>query len=124
MSAVSLSLSMVTLGTPDVGAALRFYQRLLSWEVETDDPDWAVLRHPDGGVRLGFQTERDFVAPTWPATPGEQQMTMHLEVAVDDLPAAAAHALACGATRAAFQPQQDVLVHLDPDGHPFCLYVA
>jgi hypothetical protein len=29
----------------------------------------------------------------------------------------------CGATLADYQPQDDVRVHLDPDGHPFCLYL-
>ncbi len=28
-----------------------------------------------------------------------------------------------GATLAAFQPQDDVRVWIDPAGHPFCLYV-
>lgn len=123
MSTPTLSLAMVTLGTPAPGRLLRFYQRLLGWEVETDDTDWAVLRAPAGVVRLGFQTEQHFVRPVWPAEPGQPQVTMHLEIEVDDLEAAARHARECGATLAAFQPQEDVRVHLDPDGHPFCLYV-
>ncbi len=49
---------------------------------------------------------------------------MHLEIGVRDLPAALEHALACGATLAAFQPQEDVRVCLDPDGHPFCLWLV
>lgn len=123
MSELKLSLAMVTLGTPDPGRLLRFYQRLLGWQVETDDIDWAVLRNPAGGVRLGFQTEQHSVRPVWPAEPAAQQMTMHLEIEVNDLDAAARHALACGAVLTTFQPQEDVRVHLDPDGHPFCLYV-
>jgi hypothetical protein len=27
-----------------------------------------------------------------------------------------------GATQAAYQPQDDVRVLIDPDGHPFCLF--
>ncbi len=50
-------------------------------------------------------------------------MQMHLEIAVDDLEAGVAQAVAAGATLAAFQPQEDVRVCLDPAGHPFCLYV-
>ena len=123
MSDPTLSLAMVTLGTPELRRLLRFYGRLLGWEVETDDEAWAVLRNPGGGVGLGFQMEEHFVRPTWPAAPGEQQMTMHLEIKVDDLASAARRAADCGATLAGFQPQEDVLVHLDPDGHPFCLYV-
>jgi hypothetical protein len=39
------------------------------------------------------------------------------------LRAAVAQAVALGATLAAFQPQEDVQVCLDPAGHPFCLYI-
>jgi catechol 2,3-dioxygenase-like lactoylglutathione lyase family enzyme len=45
----------------------------------------------------------------------------HFEV--DDLRAASAHARAQGAVLAEFQPQDTVRVHLDPAGHPFCLWV-
>ena len=72
---------------------------------------------------LAFQTEVDHVPPTWPAVPGEQQPQLHLEIEVDDLAAASAHATACGAPAAPFQPQPDVRVHLDPAGHPFCIGV-
>ena len=51
-------------------------------------------------------------------------MMGHLEIRVDDLEAGSDHAQACGATLADFQPQKDVRVHLDPDGHPFCIYLA
>jgi catechol 2,3-dioxygenase-like lactoylglutathione lyase family enzyme len=117
-----LRVSHVNLGCSDVRALLAFYQRLLGWEVEEVDDDWAVLRNPDGGVGLAFQTEVDHVAAVWPAGPGDQQMQLHLEIQVDDLAAASAHAEACGAPAAAFQPQEDVRVHVDPAGHPFCLY--
>ena len=123
VSRPALRLALVNLGCPDVGALLRFYQRLLGWDVETDEADWAVLRDPSGGVGLAFQTERHHTRPVWPAEAGEQQMQLHLEIEVDDLEAASAHAVACGATPASFQPQDDVRVHLDPAGHPFCLYV-
>jgi hypothetical protein len=43
------------------------------------------------------------------------------DIAVDDLAAAVADALALGATLAEFQPQEDVRVLLDRAGHPFCL---
>jgi hypothetical protein len=50
-------------------------------------------------------------------------MMMHLEIQVDDLGAGVAHAVAQGATLAAFQPQEEVRVCLDPAGHPFCLFL-
>jgi hypothetical protein len=58
----------------------------------------------------------------WPPAPGQQQMMLHLDLEVDDLPAAVQHALSLGATLADHQPQDTVRVLLDPVGHPFCLY--
>jgi hypothetical protein len=54
---------------------------------------------------------------------GKQQMMLHLDVAVDELEAGVESALELGATLAEFQPQETVRVLLDPDGHPFCLYL-
>src|SRR4051794_36847876 len=115
-------LTFVNLGCPDAGSPLPFYQPLPGGPLGTEEPGWAVLRDPAGGVGLAFQTEPHHPTPSWPAKPGEQQMQLHLEIAVDDLEAASAHAVACGAPLATFQPQEDVRVHLDPAGHPFCLY--
>ncbi len=115
----------VNLGCRDVRALVDFYQRLLGWEVAQLDDDWAVLENPDGGWGLAFQTEVHHVPPVWPARgPADQQMQLHLEIEVDDLAAASAHAEACGAPASAFQPQDDVRVHIDPAGHPFCLYTG
>ena len=50
-------------------------------------------------------------------------MMVHLDVEVDDLRAAGAHALAAGAVLADYQPQDHVRVYLDPAGHPFCLFL-
>ena len=60
----------------------------------------------------------------WPAGPGDQQMSVHLDIAVDDLVAAGAHAVAAGAVLADYQPQDHVQVYFDPTGHPFCLFPA
>ena len=117
------TLTMVTLNSPDPPALARFYGRLLGWEIGTEEPGWVTLRNPDGGIGMGFHIEDIYVPPVWPAEPGAQQMMMHLEIRVDDLVVGCAHAAACGATLAEFQPQDDVRVHLDPDGHPFCLYL-
>lgn len=120
---LQLTVTYTNFGSPDVQRLLRFYADLLGWPVETDSPGWGTLTNPGGGPGLAFQLERHHVRPVWPAGPGDPQMTAHLEIQVSDLAAASARALRCGAIVAAFQPQDDVLVHLDPDGHPFCLYV-
>jgi catechol 2,3-dioxygenase-like lactoylglutathione lyase family enzyme len=117
-----LELTTVTIDAPDPAALARFYGRLLGWQLAREEPDWVVLRNPDGGVALAFQPETSYVPPVWPAGPGDQQMMIHLEIRVDDLDRAVEHATRCGATLAAFQPQDDVRVCLDPVGHPFCLW--
>jgi Glyoxalase-like domain len=50
-------------------------------------------------------------------------MMIHVDVAVDDLDAAVTESVARGAKLAEYQPQEEVRVLLDPEGHPFCLYV-
>lgn len=119
-----LTLTTVNIGAPKPGELARFYARLLGWEIRDEEQHWVILRAPGGGVTLSFQTEQFYTRPVWPAGPSDQQMMMHLEVRVEDLEAAVAHAIACGATLAEYQPQQDVRVCLDPAGHPFCLWLA
>jgi catechol 2,3-dioxygenase-like lactoylglutathione lyase family enzyme len=118
-----LALVSTVLDTPDPAGLARFYARLLGWRVRTDEPEWVTLRPPGGGRGLSFQRESAYARPVWPARPGDQQMMSHLDIAVDDLDGALAHAIVCGASLAPFQPQDDVRVCLDPDGHPFCLFV-
>ena len=113
----------MVLDSPDARELAAFYRRLLGWTAAEDEPGWVTLRSPDGGAGLSFQTERAHVRPAWPAGPGNQQMQVHLDIAVDDLAAAEEHAVAAGALLADFQPQDDVRVYLDPAGHPFCLYL-
>jgi catechol 2,3-dioxygenase-like lactoylglutathione lyase family enzyme len=113
----------IVLDSPDAKELAAFYRRMLGWQTGTEEPGWVTLRAPNGGAGLSFQTEEHYVRPTWPSTPGEQQMMVHLDIEVDDLEVAGAHAVAAGAVLADFQPQPDVRVHLDPAGHPFCLWV-
>jgi catechol 2,3-dioxygenase-like lactoylglutathione lyase family enzyme len=119
----AFQLTATVLDAPDPRKLADFYSRLLGWPIGRDEPDWATVR-PPGGAGLSFQLESAYVRPTWPAGPGDQQMQLHLDIEVDDLEAAGAHAEATGAVLADFQPQEDVRVYLDPAGHPFCLWVS
>ena len=122
MSAPEFRLSSTVLGSADPRGLAAFYRDLLSWEVRADAPEWVVLEPPGGTTGLAFQLEDAHVPPTWPSGPGEQQMQAHLDIAVDDLDAGVARAKALGASLAAYQPQDDVRVLVDPAGHPFCLF--
>jgi len=113
----------VVLEAPDGPALARFYESLLGWPIASEDVHGAAIQVPGTSSYLSFDSSPDYEPPAWPAEPGQQRQMMHLDIAVDDLPAAIADALALGATLAEFQPQETVRVLLDPAGHPFCLYL-
>ena len=119
----NLTFTTTTISSPDPPALARFYGHLLGWELGEEEPGWVTLLNPDGGVKLAFHIEDVYTPPVWPSQPGEQIIMEHLDIRVDDLEAACAHAKACGARLADYQPQETVRVHLDPDGHIFCLYL-
>ncbi len=111
------------LDAPDARALAHFYRDLFGWPLASDEPGWCTIRVPEAPANLAFQSEARYERPTWPATPGEQQMMLHLDIGVRELGAAVEDAVALGAVLAAHQPQDDVRVLLDPAGHPFCLYL-
>ncbi|HEY9292168.1 MAG TPA: VOC family protein [Microlunatus sp.] len=118
----------VVLGSPDPPALARFYRDLFGWEISGEEPTWVTMQMRDAEGRgtwsnLAFQLEKVYDRPIWPNEAGRQQMQFHLDVGVRDVAAAVEDAEALGAVQAEFQPQQDVRVMLDPDGHPFCLYL-
>lgn len=112
------------IGTSDPRGLARFYAEVLDWRIHSDEEDWATIAPEQGHVYLGFQLERNHVAPSWPAEPGDQQMQMHLDIEVSDLAAATAAAQRLGGRLPEHQPQEGVRVVIDPAGHPFCLYVG
>jgi catechol 2,3-dioxygenase-like lactoylglutathione lyase family enzyme len=126
VSSPRITLTATVIGSPEPSALARFYAGLLGWRITREEPDWVTVRSPGGGPGLSFQYEEHHRRPIWPGHGAleEQQMMMHLDIEVEDLAAGSARALELGATIAEFQPQQDVIVHYDPDGHPFCLWVA
>jgi catechol 2,3-dioxygenase-like lactoylglutathione lyase family enzyme len=119
----TFTLLSVVLDAPDVAALADFYQRLTGWAPVTADPTWVRLMPEEGTTGISVQLEPDHVRPVWPADATHQQMQLHLDLRVDDLAAACAHAEECGARLAAIQPEDDVRVYLDPVGHPFCLFL-
>lgn len=123
MTAPRLRFTTTTLSTRNPRALASFYERLLGWERAIDEEGWVLLREsPAEGHRLAFHVDDEYVPPVWPSRTGQPTMTAHMEIATNDVAAAVEHAVACGATPAAVQPQDDVRVMLDPDGHPFCLF--
>ncbi len=126
-----MRLSGPTVDAADPLALAGFYARLLGWSViagegpGTDQPDappWAMLRSPDGRLKIEVQWEPNYRPPVWPSRPGQQLMMIHLDIGVADLAAGVEWAVSCGARVAGQQPQAGVRVMLDPEGHPFCLF--
>ncbi len=100
---MEIHLRTVVVDCEDAHRAAHFYSKLLGWPITLEEPDWVLLRDPQGGTGLSFQTEEDYARPVWPEELGKPMKMLHLDFQVDDLPAAAAHALACGAVKS---PQQ------------------
>ena len=107
--------------SPDPAALAAFYSKVLGWPVVHEELGTSVVKPPQEGVFMVFQLAEDYLRPAWPPVAGGQRAMMHLDVQVEDLDAAVDDALAFGAVVADFQPQDNVRVLLDPDGHPFCL---
>ena len=140
MNRVRTRLSGPVVGCHDAWQLAEFYASLLGWNVvdrsEAAPGGWALVKSPTGEHKLEFQREEPFVPPVWPTVAGQQQMGMHLDIAVDGLPPvsemeqrreqffeAVERVKSLGATVAEHQPQPErVLVMLDPAGHPFCLF--
>lgn len=112
----------VVLEAPDPRVLADFYARLLGWVIARDEPGYATVAPPDGVAYLAFQSSPEYLRPVWPSADGRQQMMMHLDFEVGDLPGSVADAIEMGATLAEYQPQDNVRVLIDPAGHPFCLY--
>jgi catechol 2,3-dioxygenase-like lactoylglutathione lyase family enzyme len=138
--AVHTRLSGPVLGCGDAFELAAFYAALLKWNVverSEDDPGgWALVRSPDGAQKLEFQREEGFAPTVWPTVPGQQQMGMHLDIGVDGLAPMSDmetrkqqffemvdYAVSLGARVSEHQPRPgQVVVMLDPAGHPFCLF--
>ena len=132
MERPAMRVSGPTLDAADPIALAAFYERLLGWAIvrregprpgQPSTDGWAMLRSPSGDMKLEVQWEPNHRPPVWPSVDGEQLMMMHLDIGVAHLEAGVSWAEAQGATLADHQPQDDVRVMLDPEGHPFCLFV-
>lgn len=118
-SAPVATLAMVTLDAPDTeGAAAlgRFWSAVLGWPVTYEAEGTVMLQGPSHA--LGIGAVEGYQAPSWPDD-GRKQF--HLDLAADDIGAAAARCVDLGATRPDEQPGETWIVLLDPAGHPFCV---
>jgi hypothetical protein len=93
-----------------------------------DDLDWLVLTDAHGGRALAFQQVAEQARTTWPSQ--EVPMQLHLDLTVatrDELAEQHARALDLGATVLLDRTDDEdepLWVLADPEGHPFCIFVA
>lgn len=93
-----------------------------------DDLDWLVLLHPDGRRCLAFQEVAEQPRTTWPSP--DVPMQLHLDLTVDSVEELARQrdrALALGAgvlLDRTDDEHEPLYVFADPEGHPFCIFVA
>jgi len=133
-------LRQVVLDSRDARRSAEFWRKLLGLIYRpgheppaegADDPagrDWLNLRAADGTAYLAIQQVEELPASTWPSHDVPQQL--HLDLSVPDKDALdRAHELVLqlgGSLR--FDRSDDALeplrVYADPDGHPFCIFVA
>jgi catechol 2,3-dioxygenase-like lactoylglutathione lyase family enzyme len=130
----------VVLDTTDARASAEFWRQLLGLVYRAgheppgagaDDPagrDWLNLRASDGTPVLAFQQVDELPRSTWPEPGIPQQLHLDLSVgSVAELEAVHAKVLALGGTLRFDRfddPEEPLRVYADPDGHPFCVFVA
>ena len=134
------ALRQVVLDTTNARALAEFYRELLGYEYRDGDEappageddakgrDWLAVVHPSGGPAIVFQQVTALPASTWPEADVPQQL--HLDLTVPDeemLRRQHERALGLGARLLldrSDDPLERLYVYADPDGHPFCIFVA
>ena len=133
-------LRQVVIDTTDARTLAEFYRGLLGYEYRPGDDapppgeddtrgrDWLVLVHPSGASRVAFQQVEALPRSTWPDTAVPQQSHLDLTVPSEaELARQHARALGLGARMLldrSDDPVEPLYVYADPDGHPFCIFVA
>jgi Glyoxalase-like domain len=112
----------VVMDCADPWTLARFWAELLGGTPVQWYPGWVTIEPPPHGQRLSFQASR--------AAPGEVGARVHVDILVEDLPAAHDRVLSAGAvcTGEHVSPRPGPggepvpwRVYRDPGGHPFCL---
>jgi len=104
----------VVIDCPEPAELAEFYSELIGLPVTYRSPDWVVIAENDTSSGIAFQLAPDHQPPEWRNPVRPQQF--HLDIMVDDLPAAHEQVVAIGARNLGGDH-----VYADPAGHPFCL---
>lgn len=121
----TIKLYSITIDCIDPAQLARFYADLMAWDTLPLGEDYTGV-YPSGTAQGAYPCllllrNPAYVPPVWPDEPDKQRQMAHIDFAVDDIEAAARHAIACGAKEADQQFSANWRVMIDPEGHPFCL---
>jgi catechol 2,3-dioxygenase-like lactoylglutathione lyase family enzyme len=112
----------VTLDSADFRKLSDFYVKFLEGKVVREFGGHGVaVGVPGAEIQLNFQNAEGYEPPVWPEEPGKQQQMEHLDFLVENLEEAVNRAVGFGAKKAPQQFIPEIVVMLDPAGHPFCL---
>lgn len=133
-------LRQVVLDCRNARASAEFYRQLLGLvyrpghEPESDaktgvpDKDWLNLYNVTGTTHVAFQQVDDLHESTWPDDTIPQQLHLDMTVpSIEDLDAQNERVLALGGKMLydrSDDPEEQLRVYADLDGHPFCIIVA
>ncbi len=124
---MNIQLKTVILECRDIPQLVSFYTCLLHWPVVYELETFVGIHSNEDDMGIAFQYDENYIPPTWPARPGQQQMMAHLDFAVADkseLKEAVEKAVMLGAKKAEDQYcGEEWITMLDPAGHPFCFVV-
>ena len=117
---VQIKYQVVTFDAADLASESAFWAGVLGGDVDVD-VDWHMVM-VDGEPRVGVQLSPDHREPEWPHGTPQQ---IHLDLWVEDFPAAHEQVMALGARvlkeARGSTSGDDFQVYADPAGHPFCL---
>jgi catechol 2,3-dioxygenase-like lactoylglutathione lyase family enzyme len=117
-----ITLAAVSLDSSDFGKLADFYVKLLEGKIVREFGGHGVsVGIPGTDVLLNFLNAEGYTPPVWPEEPGKPQQMEHLDFVVDNLEEAVTRAIELGAKKAPQQFIPEIVVMLDPAGHPFCL---
>ncbi|MDR1579363.1 MAG: VOC family protein [Synergistaceae bacterium] len=118
----NISLACVSIDSADFRALADFYVKLLDGKIAHEFGGHGVsVSLPGTDINLNFLEAEGYGPPVWPEEPGKQQQMEHLDFFVDNLDESVSRAVELGATKAPQQFIPEIVVMLDPAGHPFCL---
>lgn len=90
--------------------------------------DWLNLESDDGRPSLAFQYVDELTPSTWPDPAVPQQLHLDTTVSgVDELSVVHERILTLGGVLRldrSDDPAEPLRVYVDPDGHPFCVFVS